>query len=51
MVIKRTFQENNAQSLNEIFNYLVNSNIDIIIKNIYDATKMNIAASQERKDT
>ncbi|WP_208757555.1 hypothetical protein [Priestia megaterium] len=50
MIIKRTFQGNNAQSLNEIFHHFINSNIDIIINNIYDANMVNTAASQERKE-
>ncbi len=50
MFIKRTFQTNDAKSLDEIFNHLLKCNIDIIVKNIYDANRVNTAASQERKD-
>ncbi|MFA1512449.1 hypothetical protein ACDN41_24760 [Priestia aryabhattai] len=50
MIIERTFQIKNAPTLDEVFNYLLKRNIDIIVKNTYHENKVNTATSQERKD-
>ena len=50
MKIKRVFQTKEGRTLDEIFNELVRSYIDIIIENSYDVG-VNTATSQEGKNT
>jgi len=45
MKIRRVFQTVDAKSLNQIFSDIVKSEIDTILKGVYDSVKVNTATS------